>query len=82
MSLSTNLHHYRATQYPEIKVFVSILRSSSTFPSFGCNVVQVLPPKFKNCVDLQGADYSTGLDSIWLLQPQLSCADFALLEMG
>jgi hypothetical protein len=33
-------------------------------------------------VQLQGADYSTGLDSIWLLQPQRYCVESTLSAMG
>src|SRR5207344_2307053 len=33
-------------------------------------------------VELQGADYSTALDSIWLLQPQRYCVESTLSAMG
>jgi hypothetical protein len=38
-----------------------------------------LPTREFAFVELQGADYSTGLDSIWLLQPQHSCAKSTLV---
>jgi hypothetical protein len=41
-----------------------------------------LPTREFAFVELQGADYSTGLDSIWLMQPQHSCAKSTVSALG